>query len=117
MSDESYTFGPWESEGYTFAFSTAGEATVLAFEPSVAVEIVADVKVSHAAPPVEHYSFFWPGVEINEFQSGPPGAKGDPGQDGVGIPEVFIDGAPATLNFSPVQIEGQTVYEMQVTAT
>lgn len=123
MSVEHHTFGPWDAESYTFTFSKIAETTVFAFEPAITVEAGGDVRVTQDAPVVESYSFFWPGIQVNEFQSGSPGAKGDPGdpgdpgppgEDGVGIPEVFIDGAPATLNFSSIEIDGQTVYQMQV---
>lgn len=38
---------------------------------------------------------------------------GVPGPPGVGIPEVFVDGSPATLNFVPL---GDGTYGLEVTA-
>lgn len=126
MQNESYTFGPWESEGYTFAFSQASEAVAFTFEQSMVVEQSPDIEVSQTTPAVESYSFFWSGVEVNEFPSGPPGPQGDkgdkgdpgdPGPAGVGIPEVFIGENPATLVFTPVTIAGEEVLEVEVTAS
>lgn len=52
---------------------------------------------------------------IRQFPHDGGGGTGRRVPAGTGVPEVFIDGEPATLNFAPITIEGEQVYCMQVT--